>query len=334
MDELNIDAMVDAAAASSSNVETLSESPVDTASEASPAAGGSPEASTSAEAKDSALTGEGVETPSPAPAPAAAVPMAEVPRTWRPEAAAEWGKLSPTVQAEILKREEDIFRGLEGYKSKVAQAQPLMEAVAPYSQILAQHNLAPAQVVQNLLQAQYQLAFGSPQQKAAMLQQIASDYGVEWGADADMMAAPDPQVQQLSQRLAQVEQARYQEIRQQTSHEVDMFAAEVGQSGQLAHPYFDEVANEISGLIKSGQATDLKTAYEKAVWLNPVTREKEVQRLQTTAQAEAAAMAEKARKAEAANVKTVAKAATAGSATGTIDDTLNAALKEIRSRAA
>lgn len=45
-----------------------------------------------------------------------------------------------------------------------------------------------------------------------------------------------------------------------------------------AHPYFDELADEIAVQIKAGK--ELQEAYDTAVWANPVTRQKELARIQ------------------------------------------------------
>jgi hypothetical protein len=55
--------------------------------------------------------------------------------------------------------------------------------------------------------------------------------------------------------------------------EIDAFAADP------AHPYFDELANDITKLFEAGLAKDLPEAYEKAVYANPTTRQKEIDRL-------------------------------------------------------
>ena len=54
--------------------------------------------------------------------------------------------------------------------------------------------------------------------------------------------------------------------------EVNAFAADP------EHPYFDELSDEIVAILKTGAS--LAEAYEKAVWANPVTREKEILRRQ------------------------------------------------------
>ena len=53
------------------------------------------------------------------------------------------------------------------------------------------------------------------------------------------------------------------------NNEINIFAADP------AHPYFDDVANDITALLRGGGAKDLADAYDKAVWANPVTRAKE-----------------------------------------------------------
>jgi hypothetical protein len=115
--------------------------------------------------------------------------------------------------------------------------------------------------------------------------------------------------------------------------EVEAFASRLDDAGKPLHPYFDEVADDIVGLIQAGQAADLQSAYEKAIWLNPVTRDKEVARLNSAAAEKAKRAAEEAKRAEAANVKTSAKAATAGSPKGSMDDTMRETLKAIQARA-
>jgi hypothetical protein len=333
MDELNLDSAIDSIASSmgqGSDTPPEPESPPPASpQEPTPAPPTTPQRKVIKPAEDSAEVPAAPEGETPAsPAP---TPQSQAPKTWRPEAAAAWEALPDTVRQEILKREEDVFRGIEEYKGKAAQASALTEAVQPFMPILQQHGIPPATMVKNLLNAQYLLTAGSQQQKTAMMQKLAQDYGVEWGSDATMM---DPQVSHLEQRLARVESDRIQQIQQQTMREVETFASELGEDGKPLRPYFDDVADDIVGLIKSNQASDLKSAYEKAIWLNPVTREKEMQRLQQASAAAAKRAAEEARKAEAATVKTSPRPVTADSATGTMDDTMAATLKAIKSRAA
>lgn len=278
------------------------------------------------QAKPPEQVGEPVQ-PSPTPSIAA-------PKTWRPEAAALFTNLPPEVQAEVLKREEDIFKGLEGYKADATAGKTFQSLIRPYEHLFKAANLDPVQQVGSLLQAHVALATGTPEQKRSFFQQLATSYNVNLDEEIPYV---DPEVAALRAELSSVksqimgrEQKEAEKVRNTLQTEIDTFASDP------AHQYFDEVANDIAGLLRSGTAKDLADAYEKAVWANPVTRAKEQARLtaevESKAKVEAASEVAKARKATGANVKSTAKVASGTAPLGSIDDTLAAALHDIRAR--
>ena len=281
----------------------------------------------------------------PAAAPAATAPAkTEAPNTWRPEAKAEWDKIPPTVQAEIQKREQDVFKGIEGYRQQAEIGQTFASLVGPYQQVYEQNNLDPVALTKDLLQFHAELTVGNPQQKLAKVQQIAQMYGVDLsglGAPGDEPPYVDPQVKALQDQLAAVQSqlsgttAEQQRIRQAeegrlraTLHsEVDAFA------NDPANIYFSEVEGMIPQILKSGQAKSLKEAYDIAVKLNPVTFQKEVDRTAAERlkkiQDEARAKAKTAQSSAAANVRTSAKQAGGTTLLGSIDDTLKEAYQKL-----
>ena len=268
-----------------------------------------------------------------ASAPAAST--LQPPKTWRPEAAAKFAALPPEVQQEVLKREEDIFKGLESYKADASIGKALKGVVQPYLQVFQSQGIDPMQQVSGLMRAHVALATGTPEQKQQFFQHLAKEYGVDLDTEAPYV---DPQVAGLQKQLSDLqsrlngrEQHEANEARSKLQAEIDSFASDP------AHQYFDEAANDMAGLLRSGAAKDLKDAYDKAIWANPITRAKEQARLtadaEAKAKAEAAERAKQARKATGANVKSSAKAASGTAPLGSIDDTLNAALAAIKSRA-
>jgi hypothetical protein len=295
-----------------------------------------------------------VVTPEPTPSPAAepvpvvadptatppqaADPTAEPPKTWRKEASAVWATLPPEAKAEVLKREEDIFKGIESYKVDATFGKTLKGVLAPYEGILKQHNIDPVQQVGSLLQAHYTLATGTPEARAGMFQRLAADYGIDLsqlsGGEAPYI---DPTVRALQSELAGVksqlsaaERGRQAEVAAANSKQVDAFASDT------KNVYFNEVADQMATLLQRGIVGTLQEAYDQAVWLNPVTRAKEVARSSAeaakTAGAEAATKAALTKKATAANVKTSAKSGSATTPLGSIDDTLAAAFASIKAR--
>lgn len=263
----------------------------------------------------------------------------EPPKTWRKEAAATWAALPTEAKAEILKREEDIFKGIEAYKADAGFGKSLKGVMAPYMPILQQYNIDPVVQVQQLMNAHHTLALGSPQQKVALFQQLARDYQI----DLSQLQAPgespyiDPavrdlqtQLQAVKSQLSSAEQARLNETKQTLEKQIDAFAQDP------ANAHFNEVANDMAVLLEKGVCKTLPEAYERAVWMNPAVRAKEVARQQAEASKktadEAAAKAVAARKATGANVRTSAKSGSAAAPLGSIDDTLAEALAAIKAR--
>lgn len=240
-----------------------------------------------------------------------------------------------------------MFRGLEGYKADANLGKSFSQVLAPFQPMLAQTNTDPARLTQEFLSTHVRLLNSTPEQKVQEIMNIAKMYGIELPAGQPDPNAPylDPEVKALRDELASVksqlsgqaqQQARIQaaeqeRIRASLNAEINAFAADP------ANVYFNDVANDIATLLKSGAAKDLKDAYQQAIWLNPATRAKELDREATAraaaAQEEARKKAEDAAKATAANVRTKAKQASGTAALGSIDDTLKETLAAIKSRA-
>ena len=256
------------------------------------------------------------------------------PKTWRPEAAKSWDQVPAPAQAEILKREEDMFKGLETYKADATIGKVMKDIVAPYIPMLQAKNIDPVQQIRSLLHSHHTLEGGTIEQKTAVLHKLAEAYGVSLG-EAPYM---DPQVQTLNKTIDElrsrldINDNRVAEtVKANLKKEVDTFAQDP------AHPYFDEVATDIATLIRTKAASNLDEAYEKAIWMNPGTRAKETARLTaeaaTKAQETSAEKAKAAAKATSANVKTSKKSGSGTAPVGSMDDTLNETLGLIKSRA-
>lgn len=275
---------------------------------------------------------EGEEAAANAAADAAFAP----PKTWRKEAVAEWNTLSQTVKSEILKREEDMFKGIESYKHEANFGRTVGNILQPYSQIMQQHGIDPLQQISGLMQAHYTLAMGSPEQKLQLLEKIVADYGID---TTNFGVAPyvDPTVKNLLNTVKTLEsnQMQFQEFQkaqdeERARNEIEAFV------NDPANIYAKELYTDMANLIGAGQAKGLSDAYKKAIWLNESVRAKELarQREETlaTARAKAKAKADAAKKAMSANVTTSAKSASQTAPLGSIDDTLKKTLTEIQNR--
>lgn len=247
-----------------------------------------------------------------------------------------WAQLPPAVQQEVLKREADIFQGIEQYRDLAQTGRAFQQTLAPFIENFRSAGMDPVATVGNLLNAHHVLARGTTEQKLALVRAVISDAGLS--AD-DLLSEPpyvDPAVRDLRSELtsvkAQLQQREQRELEtQRATLQVEKFFADP------AHKYALEVATEMHQLIVSGQAPDLAAAYDKAIWLNPVVRARVLAEQQASARAaEEKAAAEKAaaaKSAASANIRSTPKSGrTAATAPRSIDETLQETLAAIQSR--
>lgn len=258
------------------------------------------------------------------------------PKTWRPDAAKEWEKLPSVVQEEILKREEDMFKGIEGYKQEAAIGKVVRDIVSPYLPQLQSAGIDPIHQIQSLLHAHHTLVNGTDAQRTEVFRHLLKEYNVDISGTAEIFQDPATEtlnktVANLQRKLDSFEQGQAEQVRESLRQEIAAFSADP------VNAHFDLVIDDMTALLKAGLAKDLSDAYAQAVWRNPQTRALETARLAAETEAklkrETEGKVTKLIKATSANVKTSAKAGSGTTPLGSMDDTLNETLQAIKSRA-
>lgn len=275
--------------------------------------------------------GESASTETPSASEASVDPP---PKTWRPEAAKLWEQVPAEARTEILKREEDMFRGIEAYKQDAGLGKALRDMVMPHIRVFEQTGDNPMQVINNLLRSHVVLTNAPQEQKQTIFAKLAEMYGV--GVEGTQpyvdpqIASMQKTIDDLRNRVDTQDQQTASEIRSKIRSEIDAFAADP------ANVYFNEVANDIASLIRTKAAATLQEAYELAIWRNPTTRAKEQARLAAEVAAQekrkAEEKAEAARKATGANVRVSAKQGRGTAPVGSMDDTLKETFAAIQQR--
>lgn len=233
----------------------------------------------------------------------------EAPKSWAKEQHEVWKTLPPAAQDYIEHREKQMLDGIEEYKEYAHYGRELNNVISPYTPMFEQAGVDIKTGVQYLLNAQYTLQVGTPQQKEMELRRIAQQYGINLGGNAGVSdESLDPRLEQMQNTINQLQNAMrtsqqntLTEVRAKTQQQVNDFA------NDGSHPYFDELADEIAIQIKAGKG--LQDAYDTAVFANPVTRAKEIARIQAENNAKLREKkqleAQKALKATSANVRTI-----------------------------
>ena len=277
------------------------------------------------------------------PAEAAELEALPAPNHWPKDFAAKFEALEPPAQHLFMQR----YKDLEGDYTKKTQAiakykkrqDAFDEIMEPFKGDFERAGMDDVGAVRQLLAAHDYLR----KDPANAINWLASQYGVDIGAIGNDPALEDefadPQVKALQQQVAQLTGFIQNQQTQQQSYEqastqsfIDQFAAETDASGNPAHPHFETVRSVMGSLISSGNATDLKSAYEAAVYANPELRQAELERVaarQSQAKVKTEAV-QKAKKAQRSKVRgSATPAAQALPANASIRDTINASIRQL-----
>lgn len=247
---------------------------------------------------------------------------------WKKEAQEKLSLLEPDVQQMIVEREGQFHRGIEQYKEEANFARTIKKAVAPHAEYMQQLGVTPDFALSHLVGVERQLRTGSAEQKAAMFQQMALDYGVDLGQIAQMPF--DPNMFRLQQQV-NILQAQLQtpQASQQTAEdgEIESTIDEFSRT----HEHFEELRGDMALLLQEGKAANLDDAYVKAIRLNDGLFEKyQAKQLEESRRNEAmkANQAAKAAKAAAVSVKGAPTGITHSPTPATTEDAVRQAMKQ------
>lgn len=287
-----------------------------------------------APAKAASAEGEAPQPGAPAePAP----PTAKAPSSWKPEETAGWEQLPPHVQAAIHRRETDFHNQLAVQKDHVAVSEGVNKIIGPYAQVFRDFNINPFDHIATLLNTHAMLSFGTPEQKA----QILSDIARQVGFDPSTLASGkqptyDPKQVEVLSKVTNLERTFGAVVNHLNEATVSKLEGEIDAfSRQPENRYFAEVLPDMIASMQRNPNQTLKECYEAAVAANPITRAKEVDRLAGERAAKMAAeAAEKARKAKRATAANVSSNQSRSRATPGDDweADLHSTLADIRSR--
>ena len=216
----------------------------------------------------------------PAPKPDATIPVAEAqpapaaveplkpPSSWKKDYWDHFGKLDPAVAKYIHEREQQFASGVSTYRQEAEKAKELYQAIAPFQSILNQHGIQPGQWISQLGNAHMRLVQGSPQEKLAIFQKLAQDYGVslesvqtgQVGPVEQYLSPLQEQIRQLQGQFSNWQQTTEQQKQQETQQQIEAFKAQA--------PHFETVRETMGQLLGAGVAKDLQDAYDKALRMN------------------------------------------------------------------
>lgn len=251
----------------------------------------------------------------------------KAPSSWRKELSEKFGSLDPDVQEEILRREQDFHKGIEGFKQAADFGRAMDKAVTPYLATIQGLGVDAPTAVTYLLNLDHQLRHGDYGQKVSVAREIFKNFQIDpndvFGQQQQIDPSLAPVYQELQSLKAQ-QQQWHRQIQQEKAaqehrelSELNSFVEHFAQGKE----HFDIVRDDMAALLQAGRAKDLQEAYDMAIFANPQTRATELAKQQEEARAEAKRKAEEAKRAASVNVKTKGNLPTRPR-NGTMDETI------------
>lgn len=224
----------------------------------------------------------------------------KAPNSWKPLARDSWAKIPAEARAEINRRELEIQQSLSQTATVRKFATDFANVISPFSHIIRAQNSTPLQAVKNLMTTAAGLMQGTQHQKAAIIGEILTNYGIDihilddylsknWnpGMRPGGQPMPEQNAQQSIPPWAQriysfMDSLEQKEARQKQ----EMTASADAEIAKLENePYFKDVQDDIADILQiaanRGMVMTLKQAYDKACLLNEdVQKAVKAQRLQ------------------------------------------------------
>lgn len=238
------------------------------------------------------------------------------------EAKAEWANVPPTVQAAVVKREQDMAKGVDELKRRQAD---LDQALQPRMDLIRRHGHTPAQAVNQLfawfeaLSANPKVAFPALADSFKFdLKQLMSQQAAPAPAatapkpEGEQPEAVTPAVQQyitgLEQKLegfARAVSQQFGNLQSTFQQQSEAKTQEILNSWSKDKPHFEKVRVAMAHMLSSGMvqpladgSADLDSAYDMALYALPDVRNQILTEQQEKAEAERQAKADKEAKAQ------------------------------------
>lgn len=262
------------------------------------------------------------------------------PKSWKQEHAKHWSAIPPELKKYIREHEEQTRQAMVKQDEDRLTGKQLREMINPYLPSIQAQGMTIQQAFQGMLQQNFILRHGTPQEKRDLLLNAAKIYGIDLSTPIETQQSwVDPQVQALQQQLAEIrtfqqqqqQQAQFQE-KASIDSQIAAFASAPG------HEHFQKVQVRMGALLASNQADGLEDAYKQAIWADPELRSTLLAGQQADAEAKRAAEA-KAKATAARNASGSVRGSSSGLATaatavpkGSLREELRAAFAATKDR--
>ena len=209
----------------------------------------------------------------------------KAPVGWGPKEREDWSKIPRHLQEKVMSREKELGTMMQTTADARRTHKEFGDLAQQYGSALSGvMGDTPMETTRNLFSTVANLRMGSPIQKAQIVADLISNFGVDINTldSAIVGAAPAPEQQQNSQfeqqlnaRMAPFEEMMGQQnaFQQQQANQRQEAANNEVQSFSQANEFLGDVRNDMADLIEMagarGQGMTMQQAYDKACAINP-----------------------------------------------------------------
>lgn len=198
----------------------------------------------------------------------------KAPRGWTPAAREKWNTIEPDLRQEILRREDASIAGVRQLQERYAPMEQFVQGISPILQEARYYGVDPGGYIDQVMGTERTLRNADIPGKFQAILAIADQYGVPLrdviNQSVGQQVIPPAQAQmqlppQLMQELNEMRQWRQQQQNEIVQNQISQFSQ--------GKEFFHDVHSQMAGLIESGQAQNLESAYDMACWATPSVRE-------------------------------------------------------------
>lgn len=175
------------------------------------------------------------------------------------------------IAGSVKRLSSTVDKRFQEYSTHQRRAQAFDEALAPYRQQLAMRGVDEMTAIKQLFTTYDQLQ----RDPVNTIKWLAKSYGVDL---TQAQEEQDPQAQALMNQIAELKQgfstiqgSLHKERENQMLNVVTQFSNEKDAQGNIKHPHFEVVVNDMMKLIQAGivPPMELETAYKHALTFHP-----------------------------------------------------------------
>ena len=231
------------------------------------------------------------------------------PARWTKEEREEFYSLPQKAQEVLLKRnrsaEAEITRKFQEVAARGKLYDEIDEVLAPHKEVIEVNGHTPASYLKNVLTVG-KFANERPEEFIKWFVTERRINPAEIFGQAAQPRAPQPYQQapayqqgqqidpvtgriinhvgalqkQLEHVAGYIERSQHEQRARtdaEINREIEAFENATDEHGNSRHPFFNDVEKDMIALIQSKQVSTLEDAYERAVWMNPTTRQKQIE---------------------------------------------------------